>query len=39
MCPPEHNFDAHWPLAIFGTSVNIPCPRDAKGRAISVLSN
>eukprot|EP00795_Rhopilema_esculentum_P013425 gene13425-4294_t len=31
VCSPEHNYDAHWPLAIFGTSVNIPCPRDAKG--------
>eukprot|EP00794_Sanderia_malayensis_P017447 gene17447-19192_t len=31
VCLPEFNFDASWPLAIFGTSVNIPCPRDATG--------
>ena len=31
VCHPEHNFNVDWPLAVYKTTVNIPCPRKANG--------
>ena len=36
VCHPEFDYDTHWPLAVYGTNVNIPCPRNGKGKALHV---
>lgn len=32
ICPPEYNYDVHWPLGVYGTFVSVPCPRKANGK-------
>lgn len=32
ICPPEYNYDVHWPLGVYGIFVSVPCPRKANGK-------
>ena len=34
VCSPEHNYNVHWPLGVYGTFVSVPCPRKSNGKNI-----
>ena len=31
ICPPEYDYEVHWPLGVYDTTVNVACPKKANG--------